>query len=217
MQTELTPDTLKTRRKALGLAQADLAADLGVTRETVVRWERGTMEINAARMLSLALDTLEGNQTMTTATAIRRLTGRDAVDYAEATGSDLNLYANAVDDARDDLDIDDARAIASEDPSLVWIDIPDHRAEIERYRITPAASGSACTSCSAPAVIRSAGESFCANCTEGDGASPLGYTYALQAHRLDLDLSDDSALDTAAMAAGAGMSIEEFERGRRSV
>ena len=211
----MRPEDLQRRRAALGLSIRQLAAHLGVSANTVHRWEKGEHAINAPGMLALALETLERNQTMTAATATRRITGRDAIDYAEATGADLNLYANAIDDARDDLDVDEARAIASEDPSLIWIDIPDHRAEIERYQIAPAPADSTCTSCGAMAAIRSAGESFCASCTEGDGASPLGYTYALQAHRLDLDLGDDSALDTAAMAAGAGMSIEEFERGRR--
>lgn len=56
---ELTPAELRARRLALGFSQPQLAKRLGVSTNTVWRWERGVMEIAAPRMLALALERLE--------------------------------------------------------------------------------------------------------------------------------------------------------------
>ncbi|WP_447979039.1 helix-turn-helix domain-containing protein [Candidatus Nitrospira bockiana] len=42
----VTGEELRRRRKELGLTQAQLAADLGVTVTTVARWERGERGIS---------------------------------------------------------------------------------------------------------------------------------------------------------------------------
>ena len=49
----MTPDELRTRRKALRLSQTALAEALGVTQHTVSRWERGKMAIRAPRSVWL--------------------------------------------------------------------------------------------------------------------------------------------------------------------
>jgi DNA-binding transcriptional regulator YiaG len=51
----MTPDEVKAIRRRLGLTQAELAAQVGVTRVTVARWESGLIGIreSAARLLKL--------------------------------------------------------------------------------------------------------------------------------------------------------------------
>lgn len=51
------------------------------------------------------------------------LTGHEAIAYAARFGGDLNKYADPVDGARV-VDIDEAREIAREDASLIWVDAP---------------------------------------------------------------------------------------------
>lgn len=60
------------------------------------------------------------------------ITGHDAIAYAEARGLTLNKYADPIEDARTGLDADKAREIASEDPSLIWVERIDalHRAAV---------------------------------------------------------------------------------------
>ena len=50
---------LRVRRQALGLSQIALARQLGVTENTVARWERGDMAIGSPWLVRLALDELE--------------------------------------------------------------------------------------------------------------------------------------------------------------
>lgn len=62
-----TPDALKFMRKALGMRAVDLAGLLGVTADTVSRWERGAVPIDAvvfAVLGFLALDARDGKSTM---------------------------------------------------------------------------------------------------------------------------------------------------------
>lgn len=51
----------------------------------------------------------------------KQLTGRDAIDYADDHGLTLCKYADPTEDARTGLSVDEARAIAAEDPSLVYL------------------------------------------------------------------------------------------------
>lgn len=53
-----------------------------------------------------------------------KLAGHDAINYAEANNLTLNCYANEVDgpDGRTEVTPAEARKIAKEDPSLIWID-----------------------------------------------------------------------------------------------
>lgn len=52
----MTPDELRTRRKALRLSQVKLAEALGVTQHTISRWEEGKMKLSAPRSLWLDVE-----------------------------------------------------------------------------------------------------------------------------------------------------------------
>jgi predicted ATPase/DNA-binding XRE family transcriptional regulator len=52
------PAELRERRQALHLSQADLGRVLGVTRNSVARWERGELPIRHPELVVLALDNL---------------------------------------------------------------------------------------------------------------------------------------------------------------
>jgi len=51
------------------------------------------------------------------------ITGHEAIDYADFTGRPLNKYADPIEGARTWLTPDQAREIAKEDPSLIWIEV----------------------------------------------------------------------------------------------
>lgn len=57
------------------------------------------------------------------------LTGYDAIDYAEANGLTLAKYADPTEDAREGLTVAEAREIAREDPSLIYVPADDTDAE----------------------------------------------------------------------------------------
>jgi hypothetical protein len=50
-----------------------------------------------------------------------RLTGFDAIAFAELEGLSLNKEADAIDEARSGLTVAEAEAIAAEDPRLVAV------------------------------------------------------------------------------------------------
>lgn len=52
-----------------------------------------------------------------------RITGNLAIDYAEARGALVQKYADPIEGARDDLTVAEARAVAAEDPSLLYVDV----------------------------------------------------------------------------------------------
>jgi hypothetical protein len=54
-----------------------------------------------------------------------RLSGFAAIEYAEKAGLTLNKAANHTDPERHGLTVAAAVAIASEDPGLIWLDVPD--------------------------------------------------------------------------------------------
>ena len=49
-------------------------------------------------------------------------TGIEAIEYAENNGLGLNKYGDPLEGARNDLTPDEAREVAAEDPSLIWIE-----------------------------------------------------------------------------------------------
>jgi hypothetical protein len=54
-----------------------------------------------------------------------RLTGFDAIEYAEKESLPLHKAADHIDEGRDNLTIAEAEAIAAEDPDLIWLDVAD--------------------------------------------------------------------------------------------
>src|SRR5262245_52829921 len=56
----MTPAELCAQRQALHLSQAALAGMLGVTRNTLARWERGDLPISKPVLVRLALERLGG-------------------------------------------------------------------------------------------------------------------------------------------------------------
>jgi len=63
-------------------------------------------------------------QTCHTREALMRLRGFEAIEYAEKEGLRLNKAADSVDDAMTNLTIAEAEAIASDNPELIWVDVP---------------------------------------------------------------------------------------------
>jgi hypothetical protein len=55
-----------------------------------------------------------------------RLTGFDAISYAEREGRTLNKAADRIDNGRTGLTVAEAEAIASEDPNLIYLDVSDN-------------------------------------------------------------------------------------------
>jgi hypothetical protein len=58
-----------------------------------------------------------------------RLTGFEAIEYAEKEGLGLNKAADAIDDEVKGLSIAEAEAIATDNPELIWVDV----AKTEEY------------------------------------------------------------------------------------
>lgn len=69
--------------------------------------------------------------------ATSKLSGHDAIEYAERTGATLHKYADPIEGARDSLTIDEARQVAREDASLIWVSV----------------SVDPCDGCGAPATV----------------------------------------------------------------
>lgn len=59
-----------------------------------------------------------------------KLQGTAAIEYAESHDRLLSKYADPTEEAREDLTPREARKVAAEDPSLIWIEIDDRRFEI---------------------------------------------------------------------------------------
>jgi hypothetical protein len=52
-----------------------------------------------------------------------RLTGFDAIAFAEREGLTLNKAADPIDEAANGLTVAEAEAIAADDPSLIYLDV----------------------------------------------------------------------------------------------
>lgn len=102
---------------------------------------------------------------MTRNTTIR-LVGIEAITHAETHDRTLNKYADTLDVERYCLTVDEARAIAREDPSLIWIDV-------EWLPIAP--GGVVCLHCGSRGAI--VAHQTCSDCR----AEQLGMTWVRQA------------------------------------
>lgn len=63
-------------------------------------------------------------------TSTIRIIGHDAIRYAEARGVTLNKYTDPIEEARAGLSVEEARQIAAEDPSLIYVDAEVHRIQL---------------------------------------------------------------------------------------
>ncbi len=54
-----------------------------------------------------------------------RITGFEAIAFAEREGILLNKAADSIDDEAVGLTVAEAEAIADTDPELVWVDVPE--------------------------------------------------------------------------------------------
>jgi len=53
-----------------------------------------------------------------------RLSGFDAIEFAEKEGLTLNKSADSIDDGASGLTVAEAEAIADDRPELIWVDVP---------------------------------------------------------------------------------------------
>jgi hypothetical protein len=65
-----------------------------------------------------------------------RLTGFEAIEFAEKEGLTLNKAADSIDPEAHGLSIAEAEAIATDDPDLIWLVIPDEE-YTERRNMEP--------------------------------------------------------------------------------
>jgi len=66
-----------------------------------------------------------------------RLTGFEAIEFAEKEGFTLNKSADHIDEERTGLTIAEAEAIADEDPDLIWLVVSDAEYYGERKNMEP--------------------------------------------------------------------------------
>ena len=66
-----------------------------------------------------------------------RLTGFDAIEFAEREGLTLNKSAGSIDEGASDLSVAEAEAIADDDPDSIWLEIPEEEYYGERRNMEP--------------------------------------------------------------------------------
>jgi len=66
-----------------------------------------------------------------------KLTGFAAIEFAEKEGLKLSKAADSIDDAVESLTVAEAEAIATEDPELIWLVVPDKEYFGERKNMEP--------------------------------------------------------------------------------
>jgi len=54
-----------------------------------------------------------------------RLTGFSAIEYAQQEGYLLMKAGDRIDEGKSGLTVPEAEAIATEDPDLIWLEVPD--------------------------------------------------------------------------------------------
>ena len=72
---------------------------------------------------------------------MKKLHGREAIEYAEATGAVLHHYTTPIEDATDGISQEKAREIAREDPSLVWCEAAERDSNELRMYVPPQNQG----------------------------------------------------------------------------
>jgi hypothetical protein len=54
-----------------------------------------------------------------------RLTGFDAIEYAEKAGLKLHKHPDSIEGPRVEISVAEAEALAEDTPDLIWLDVPD--------------------------------------------------------------------------------------------
>lgn len=88
--------TLRERREALGLSQAQLSRALGVPPHTWSRWERGALRVQHPQLLSLALDALDTDAATTGTSARNTYRGSRQPIPAWASAVPLHVHRPAL-------------------------------------------------------------------------------------------------------------------------
>jgi hypothetical protein len=66
-----------------------------------------------------------------------RLTGFDAIEFAEKEGLTLNKAADSIDEQASGLTVAEAEAIAADNPELIWLVVPEETYYGERKNMEP--------------------------------------------------------------------------------
>jgi hypothetical protein len=66
-----------------------------------------------------------------------RLTGFEAISYAEREGLTLNKAEDVLDEARTGLTVAEAEAIESASPGIIWLEVPDKEYSSEPRNLEP--------------------------------------------------------------------------------
>jgi hypothetical protein len=70
-----------------------------------------------------------------------RLTGFEAIEFAEKEGLTLNKAADSIDGEALNLTVPEAEAIADDDPDLIWLEVPENEYYGEQHNMEPGAEG----------------------------------------------------------------------------
>lgn len=65
------------------------------------------------------------------------LRGFGAIEYAEKEGMRLNKDADRIDEGRSGLTVAEAEALATEEPDLIWLEVPDSEYYGEQRNMEP--------------------------------------------------------------------------------
>jgi hypothetical protein len=66
-----------------------------------------------------------------------RLTGFEAIEYAEKEGLKLAKHPDSIDGPRMELTVAEAEALATDDPELIWLEVPDDQYYGETKNMEP--------------------------------------------------------------------------------
>lgn len=111
------------------------------------------------------------------------LHGYDAIEYAEARDLPLNKHTDPTEGALDGLHPDQAREIASEDPSLIWIDVRE--SDLTTFGGVQFTTVDACV------------DAICESWLTADGTNHADTVQAMLAESTDADLVDELRADWA--------------------
>jgi hypothetical protein len=66
-----------------------------------------------------------------------RLTGFEAIEFAEKEGLSLNKAPDSIDEGQAGLNVAEAEAIAADNPDLIWLEVPEDEYYSEGRNMEP--------------------------------------------------------------------------------